>query len=158
MTRWSIAAAIGVSAGGLLFLVAPESLQGTVQRWIYFVSLSWLVAIAIMALRTTGRVSLEPLHPVDEGKWSRCSRRADEHTIALWTAKVDVSDWTGHENLADQRPVGVVAMDAIAGACPSLRYRNGTHRKSRLCRRRRHPRLKSVPLSATSKIRMARTV
>ena len=52
MTRWSIAAAIGVSAGGLLFLVAPESLQA-LQRWIYFVSLSWLVAIAIMALRTT---------------------------------------------------------------------------------------------------------
>ena len=52
-----------VSAGGLLFLVAPESLQGLVQRWIYFVSLSWLVAIAIMALRTTGRGQLRTSSP-----------------------------------------------------------------------------------------------
>jgi hypothetical membrane protein len=53
MTKWSVVAAFGVTAGGLTFLVAPESVQGLVQRCIYFFSLTWLVLTALTALRTT---------------------------------------------------------------------------------------------------------
>jgi len=51
MTRLSFAAAVGVAVGGLVFLVAPESIQGFVQRCIYFFAIAWLVATAITALR-----------------------------------------------------------------------------------------------------------
>jgi hypothetical membrane protein len=53
MIKVSIAAAVGVSAGGLLFLVASESIQGLVQRFLYLITISWLVATAVTALQTT---------------------------------------------------------------------------------------------------------
>jgi Protein of unknown function (DUF998) len=57
MTLWSIVAAVGVSVSGLTFLAAPESMQGLVQRCIYFFALSWLELTAFTALRTTTRSS-----------------------------------------------------------------------------------------------------
>jgi hypothetical membrane protein len=53
MIKSSVAAAVGVSVGGLLFLVAPESIQGLVQRFLYLVAITWLVATAFTALQTT---------------------------------------------------------------------------------------------------------
>jgi hypothetical protein len=57
LTTWSPVAAIGVSASGLTFMAAPESIQGLVQHCIYFFALSWLVLTAVTALRTTARSS-----------------------------------------------------------------------------------------------------
>jgi hypothetical membrane protein len=53
MTKWSLVAALGVAASGLTFLIAPESIQGLVQRCIYFFALIWLELTAVTALRTT---------------------------------------------------------------------------------------------------------
>jgi hypothetical membrane protein len=53
MTKWSLVTAIGVTSFGLIFLAAPESVQGLVQRCIYFFAITWFVLTASTALRTT---------------------------------------------------------------------------------------------------------
>ena len=45
-------------------------------------------------------------------------RSADEQAVALGAAEGDVGDHLRDEDLADQRAVGVVAVDALAGARP----------------------------------------
>src|SRR2546422_8210563 len=47
-------------------------------------------------------------------------RRGDEQAVALGAAEADIGDHLGNVDLAEQRAVRAVAMDAIAGARPDI--------------------------------------